>query len=499
MFDPEFYPTPANIVKYMLEPYNDNLENRHILEPSAGSGNMLDAITSKISIDFGGRSYDKSRVNKRKVYCIERDPELSMILQNKGYKIVGNDFLDYQPQHMIDLIMMNPPFSNGDEHLLHAWDILEGGDIACLLNAETIKNPFSQRRELLSKIIEDHGSVEFLGNAFSTAEKKTDVEIALVRLSKKGHPRLRLEFEPNEKEYHSDFTEEIHTGNEVALNDKMGAYLEIYEKSKDAFAEYVKARAKLNYYAGTFLKQTDVDSIITSAEKEGYKDKVVTYNAFVDELKMRAWNHIILQMGLERYMTSSVRKDFDKMKAQQGGMDLTRENIKQLILMLFQNSDAILNKAVVDVFDVFTAYHQKNRAHVEGWKTNSAWKVNRKVILPSFTQESMGYFSPSFHRWDQYSDIDRAMCFLTGAKYESLDQPVKSYDSTVNKKHKEYNNLSLDMGIRNTRFGDSSLQECKFFQFRCYQKGTVHLTFKSESLWAKFNQVACKGKFNIGE
>ena len=164
MFDPEFYPTPAKIVKYMLEPYNDKLENRHILEPSAGSGNMLDVITSKVFVEFEGRSYEKRGVNKRKIYCIERDPELSMILQNKGYKIVGNDFLDYQPQHMIDLIMMNPPFSNGDEHLLHAWDILEGGDIACLLNAETIKNPFSQRRELLSKLIEDHGSVEFLGN-----------------------------------------------------------------------------------------------------------------------------------------------------------------------------------------------------------------------------------------------------------------------------------------------------------------------------------------------
>lgn len=497
MFDPEFYPTPKEIVEYMLKPYNDKISDRYILEPSAGSGNMLDVITSKISMDYGGRSYQKSRANKRKVYCIEQDPELSMILQNKGYKLVGTDFLDYKPQHMIDLIIMNPPFSNGDQHLLHAWDILEGGDIACLLNAETINNPFTQRRELLSKIIEDHGSVEMLGNVFSSAERKTDVEIALVRLSKEGRPGLKLEFEPNERESHADFTEELHTGNEVALNDKMGAYLEIYEKSKGAFAEYIKAKAKLNYYAGEFLRQEDVENLIKSAETESRKDKVAIYNSFVDELKMKAWDRIMMQMGLERYMTSSVRTNFNEFKKSQGGMDLTRENIKQLIMMLFQSSDNILNQAVIDVFDVFTAYHKSNRVYPEGWKTNSAWKVGKKVILPGFTSgDYSGYYSAGFHNYDKYTDIDRAMCYLSGIKYESLDAITKkgsSYRDT------EYQRRSLDTAVKQTRFGDSSLQECEFFFFRCYKKGTVHLTFKSESLWAKFNQVACKGKFNLGE
>ena len=65
MFDPEFYPTPKEIVEYMLKPYNDKISDRYILEPSAGSGNMLDVITSKISMDYGGSSYQKSRANKR--------------------------------------------------------------------------------------------------------------------------------------------------------------------------------------------------------------------------------------------------------------------------------------------------------------------------------------------------------------------------------------------------------------------------------------------------
>ena len=39
---------------------------------------------------------------------------------------------------------MNPPFSEGDKHLLKAINIMKnGGQIVCILNAETIKNPYS--------------------------------------------------------------------------------------------------------------------------------------------------------------------------------------------------------------------------------------------------------------------------------------------------------------------------------------------------------------------
>lgn len=46
---------------------------------------------------------------------------------------------------------MNPPFSDGVKHLLHAIEIAEktGSEIVCILNANTIKNPYSNGRKLL--------------------------------------------------------------------------------------------------------------------------------------------------------------------------------------------------------------------------------------------------------------------------------------------------------------------------------------------------------------
>ena len=156
----------------MIAPYRKEISKRQILEPSAGTGSILDYLSD-------GYGYKAPKAN---MYACEINPELVMVLQGKGYKILADDFLSYKPSHTFDLIVMNPPFSNGDDHLLHAWDIMWTGDVVCLLNAETIRNPYTQKRKLLAQIIQEHGSVEYLGKCFRSASRQTNVEVAMVRL-----------------------------------------------------------------------------------------------------------------------------------------------------------------------------------------------------------------------------------------------------------------------------------------------------------------------------
>ena len=75
------------------------------------------------------------------VHCIEIEPELQAAIRGKGYPLVGTDFLTFWPDEKYDLIIMNPPFASGEAHLLHAWEILDHGDIVCLLNEQTLLNP----------------------------------------------------------------------------------------------------------------------------------------------------------------------------------------------------------------------------------------------------------------------------------------------------------------------------------------------------------------------
>jgi len=78
IFNTEFYPTPKEVIRKMVYPYRNNIKKLQILEPSAGSGAILDYITTDIVLD---------KVPKENVYAIENNSELVYVLQGKGYKI----------------------------------------------------------------------------------------------------------------------------------------------------------------------------------------------------------------------------------------------------------------------------------------------------------------------------------------------------------------------------------------------------------------------------
>jgi hypothetical protein len=150
MFSADFYPTPARIARLMLAKISKEAQN--FLEPSAGKGDLAEVLRGSDSDRLYGRTRNGCRVD-----CIESDPELAQILIGKGFPVVGYDWLTYPGVSFYDAIVMNPPFSAGDDHLLRAWEFLHDGEIVCLLNQETIDNPYTEKRQRLVKLIMEHG------------------------------------------------------------------------------------------------------------------------------------------------------------------------------------------------------------------------------------------------------------------------------------------------------------------------------------------------------
>ncbi len=74
--------------------------------------------------------------------------------------IVHDDFLTFQSRKHYDLIVMNPPFADGEAHLLKAIELQKrwGGQIRCLLNAETLLNPYTNRRKVLQSQLAELGA-----------------------------------------------------------------------------------------------------------------------------------------------------------------------------------------------------------------------------------------------------------------------------------------------------------------------------------------------------
>ena len=165
-----FYPTPDALVGRMIARIK-NLP-RLILEPSAGKGNITDALKKRYESRFN---------HGPEIMAIEIDPELQACLRGKGVKLLDSDFLAYTGPDKFDLIIANPPYDNGHKHLLKMVDILYRGQIICLLNAETIRNPYTNERKQLVQRLDELGAyIEFIPNAFHDAERQTDVEVALI-------------------------------------------------------------------------------------------------------------------------------------------------------------------------------------------------------------------------------------------------------------------------------------------------------------------------------
>lgn len=494
MFDKQFYPTPKDLVLKMIEPYKKtqkhyrydfDVNSYHfgstILDPSAGHGNILDVINDVLD------SY-----HDKKLYAIEINPDFQHMLRDKGYKILHDDFLTYSSDILFDFIIMNPPFKDGAKHLLHAWNLLYKGDIVCILNAQTIKNVSNKYKERVVNLIEDYGSVEYIESAFENAERKTSVEVALIRLHKKEPENNMFGFEKSFKTKDEEMPEldsETINNSVITQNIIQNMIIE-QEGSKKAFVEFLNAYNKFKFYTEPIMGNYDnMFEFITEVLNK--KSNAESYNEFIVGIKRRSWNRILDSKIFDKHMTNKVRQNFNSFVQQQSTMLFNVENILKVIEMLVMNKTTIMEGAITDVFDIFTKYYKENRID-EGWKTNDSWRVNRKIIFPYWIKYG-NYSSPedlkkygsefSLDYRDDYNDIDRVMCYLKGYDINSI--------LTI---HAALHNHFRELGRIRTGEKFNNKLSSTFFDIKFWKKGTVHLYFKEEKLWQYFNEAAAKGK-----
>jgi hypothetical protein len=114
---PQLFPTPSAWADRMVE-LADIQAGHTILEPSAGTGALLDALRRK-PLDFMGG-----------LTVVEVNRGLCDALTSKGYRVVCADFLACNGElGTFDRVLINPPFSNAQDikHILHALAKLKPG------------------------------------------------------------------------------------------------------------------------------------------------------------------------------------------------------------------------------------------------------------------------------------------------------------------------------------------------------------------------------------
>lgn len=120
----DFYPTPVNTVLHFLK--NHNIKEGHILEPSAGCGNILEAI--------------RESGYKNEITSVEiREEEMDNL--SKYGEVYIADFLDWDADKKYTTIIGNPPYRLAQEFMEKCFEIAdEDTEIIMLLRTAFLES-----------------------------------------------------------------------------------------------------------------------------------------------------------------------------------------------------------------------------------------------------------------------------------------------------------------------------------------------------------------------
>lgn len=467
----DFYPTPSGLIVEMYYKLKDRGDIGFVLEPSAGKGDIAEYLV---------------REGRKKVFCIEKDPDLSALLMGKNYKVIDSDFLTYSGYDSFDAIIMNPPFSSGASHLLKAISVMYSGQIVCLLNAETLKNPHTnERKHLVRRLNELNAEITYKKEAFKDADRKTLVDIAMVYIDM----RKNLS-----KELFNGFTEENKEAEDIGESNSIVSAKPIefmvadYNKTVESGMSVLRQYFKEFNYIGGFIHIVAADNNI----RDGHITRGTINNAmnnsindFLTTVRKHYWTKALELKEVKSRMTEKKRDEFYKAIQSQSGYDFTESNIRQFIQNLIGDYTNILSDAVTEIFDRMTRKYSwseesdKNIHYYNGWKTNKAFYVNKKVIIPMqgayshpFMASFTGGWKLDYKTANELNDIDIVMNYFDGKPYTSISAALtQAFES------------GKTSGIQST-----------YFTITVYKKRTIHLTFRDEGIRRRFNIEACKHK-----
>ena len=481
--NPDFYPTPVEVIEQMM--MGEDIIGKTILEPSAGSGNIVDWLKNN---------------GAGEVIACEIDPTLRKLLDGKC-PLIGDDFLKVTREQIshVQYIVMNPPYSHGAEHILHAFEIAPAGcTIISLVNDSNLHSSFYDHninKERLRETIALYGQSEYLGSVFDTAERRTNVSVSLIKLYKEGEGENEFA-----NYFFSAIDEDTTNFNQTEGIMKYNLVRDLVNRYVSAcklFDETLAAANKINDIA-RWPEDSDYDYIpiafgtIKKSSSSGGSATRVTHQEYKKALQKYYWRIIFNKLNMEKYATEKLRQQINRFIEQQVNVPFTMGNIYRVIDMVIQTNGQRMLSTLEEAFDLICSFSAENSSAGEKWKTNVNYMVNRRFIIPNmadgyewhYTGSSMWSMAkkrvgrPLFHlEWGNYDvkrimDVCKALCYITGRDYASMP-------SILNHSDKEEWGQWFDWG---------------FFRCRGYKKGTMHFEFLDEDVWFKFNYEVAKLK-----
>lgn len=479
IFNRDFYTTPREVFDLMT--MGEDLTDAVVLEPSAGSGNLV-----KFCKEQGARYVKACEINDTLRAALH-----SLCL------VIAPDFLSVQREQVADVthIVMNPPFTNVEKHILHAWEIApDGCTIIALCPSSRFAYPCGEAKKL-AEMIDLYGIRENLGDVFNSAQadRKTAADISVIRLYKPSEKSQ--DFEDLDFDETPEGWDDMGNGKEGLI--KYDALRDMVKRYNSALAQFdavQEASKRINADIAAF-SACRISFGAHGKDRENHEMRDITREIFRKELQHAAWSNVFHLLHMEKYTTSVLKEKIAKFVETSEARPFTQKNIYLVVSAIIQNIGNIMNECVVKAFDTICSLSAENTTAGEKWKTNSNYMVNQKFIVDGmhmvwdrgrFFNPKTGQYEENPHLrtdWmygsytlEKVEDLYKALCFVSGKKYD--DKHNRAFECDV---------------IHNCDdFGTWFYFD--WFRVKFYKKGTMHFEFTDINVWYRFNQIAAQAK-----
>ena len=300
------------------------------------------------------------------------------------------------------------------------------------------------------------------------AERKTDVDIAIIKAVDK-----------REKENNSFIKDRLRPAHQYVEASETGDYTTLAKANPiDAIID------KYNYELECGLKLIEEYNALNPRllTLSWGKDGQNSVNGYIRALRGIYWQMLFENDQITGQLTSELREKLRNMVDELADYEFSAYNIYELMIHMNGKMTKSISDTIMKLFDDWTKkYHwdenAQNRHYFDGWRTNDAFAVNSKIIIPLYAFSQWKWDNDTFedYRVKQHiGDIQKVFDFLDGGLSDDVDvaEIVQEVKKTGN--------------ARNVQF--------KYFKATFYKKGTCHITFTNPDVLAKFNLFAAQNK-----
>ena len=173
------------------------------------------------------------------------------------------------------------------------------------------------------------------------------------------------------------------------------------------------------------------------------------------DVDKRMWRRVIELTGFNKYMDKTARKEFDE-SLDKSPPEFNINNVRSTLVSSYNQSDMFMRRGIVNLFRNLGA----------NYKSNSSFKVNKKIILQNWFSNSFGYFCINYHAEPEMNDLDRVIRTMDGKDFK---EHVFSG---------EMRKVASKMYFEN-----------EYFKIKAFKNGNAHMWLKRDDLTDKINDI----------